>query len=154
MTQPTNNLEQFNNLVSVKYQLYNSLFTSLPFHRIEKTGVLLSLLMHQCEEGYRKKLNPTEIIDTFFATNSEYDTDEKKRSLLFRFIQYIERQVVLFDALEDAAFTQVHDMYGAGTLKQLELEVKQEQQEAALRSGSTCGASACRRHPPPALGGR
>jgi len=133
MTQPTNNLEQFNNLVSVKYQLYNSLFTSLPFHRIEKTGVLLSLLMHQCEEGYRKKLNPTEIIDTFFATNSEYDTDEKKRSLLFRFIQYIERQVVLFDALEDAAFTQVHDMYGAGTLKQLELEVKQEQQEAALR---------------------
>jgi phosphoenolpyruvate carboxylase len=133
MTQPANNLEQFNNLVSVKYQLYNSLFTSLPFHRIEKTGVLLSLLMHQCEEGYRKKLNPTEIIDTFFSSNTEYDTEDKKRSLLFRFIQYIERQVVLFDALEDAAFTQVHDMHGAGTLKQLELEVKQEQQEDSLR---------------------
>ena len=35
-------LQQFKNLVGIKFQLYNSLFTSLPFHRIEKTGILLS----------------------------------------------------------------------------------------------------------------
>ena len=33
-------LQQFKNLVGLKFQLYNSLFTSLPFHRIEKTGIL------------------------------------------------------------------------------------------------------------------
>ncbi|MEP6647125.1 MAG: phosphoenolpyruvate carboxylase, partial [Saprospiraceae bacterium] len=35
--------------------------------------------------------------------------------LLFNFIKYIERQVVLFDAAEDAAFDQLHDLDGPGT---------------------------------------
>ena len=35
--QSTRGLQQFKNLVGIKFQLYNSLFTSLPFHRIEKT---------------------------------------------------------------------------------------------------------------------
>ena len=38
-----NALQQFRNLVGIRFQLYNSLFTSLPFHRIEKTGVLREL---------------------------------------------------------------------------------------------------------------
>ena len=42
--QSTRGLRHFKNLVGIKFQLYNSLFTSLPFHRIEKTGILLSLL--------------------------------------------------------------------------------------------------------------
>ena len=37
-----------------------------------------------------------------------YTSDSEKHDLLFRFIQYAERQVVLFDALEDAAFTQLN----------------------------------------------
>ena len=37
-------LQQFRDSIVIKFQLYNSLFTSLPFHRIEKTGILLSLL--------------------------------------------------------------------------------------------------------------
>ena len=45
---------------------------------------------------------------------------------MFRFIQYVERQVVLFDALEDAAFKEIHDVFGIGTLKQLETKVSQE----------------------------
>ena len=32
-------LALYKNLVGIKFQLYNSLFTSLPFHRVEKTGV-------------------------------------------------------------------------------------------------------------------
>jgi phosphoenolpyruvate carboxylase len=38
---------------------------------------------------------------------------------LFRFIQYIERQVVLFDAIEDAAFPIVNNMDGVGTIRNL-----------------------------------
>ena len=52
--------------------------------------------------------------------------------LLFRFVQYIERQVVLFDALEDAAFPKLNDINGAGTLKQLESEVKKQGKELLL----------------------
>src|SRR5689334_6673340 len=113
-------LQQFRNTVGLKFQLYNSLFTSLPFHRIEKTGILLSLLLTNCEEGYKKKKSPQEIIDEFFARHTSYTDEKDKTDLLFRFVQYAERQVVLFDALEDSAFKYVNDMSGSGTLKQLE----------------------------------
>ena len=130
--QSSHGLQQFKNFVGIKFQLYNSLFTSLPFHRIEKTGILLSLLLNNCEEGYKMKLSPREIIDDFFAKHTVYRSQREKTDLLFRFIQYIERQVVLFDALEDAAFKEVHDTGGAGTLKHLELEILQNKKEAAL----------------------
>ena len=117
-------LQQFKNLVGLKFQLYNSLFTSLPFHKIEKTGVLLSLLAGNCEDGYKKNLSPVEIIEDFFNKHLNYNTEEQKLNLLFRFVQYAERQVVLFDALEDAAFPFVHDMNGTGTLKQLLADVE------------------------------
>ena len=52
--------------------------------------------------------------------------------MLFRIIQFVERQVVLFDALEDAAFTDVKDVAGAGTLKQLELDVIKNNKEKEL----------------------
>ncbi|MEY2596764.1 MAG: hypothetical protein RI965_2036, partial [Bacteroidota bacterium] len=35
----SNELAKFTKEVGIRYQLYNSLFTSLPFHRIEKTGI-------------------------------------------------------------------------------------------------------------------
>ena len=46
-------------------------------------------------------------------------TKESQINLLFRFIQFIERQVVLFDAVEDAAFPIVNNMEGVGTLRSL-----------------------------------
>src|ERR1700739_2150488 len=101
--QPSQGLQQFKNSVGIKFQLYNSLFTSLPFHRIEKTGILLSLLLNNCEEGYQKKQSPVEIIEEFFAKHTAYVKQKYKLYLLFRFTQFVERQVVLFDALEDAA---------------------------------------------------
>jgi phosphoenolpyruvate carboxylase len=118
-------LQQFKNHVGIKFQLYNSLFTSLPFHRIEKTGILLSLLLNFCEEGYKKKLSPVQIIEGFFEKHTAYTREQDKLDLLFRFIQYVERQVVLFDALEDAAFREVNDFNGVGTMKYLESEVLQ-----------------------------
>jgi phosphoenolpyruvate carboxylase len=122
-------LQEFKNLVALKFQLYNSLFTSLPFHRIEKTGVLLSLFLLQCEEGFGKGESPKEIIDDFLEKNTSYEKEDEWIDLLFRFVQYSERQVVLFDALEDAAFTHVNDVNGPGTLKQLCSQITQMQKE-------------------------
>jgi phosphoenolpyruvate carboxylase len=127
-------LQQFKNQVAIKFQLYNSLFTSLPFHRIEKTGILLSLLLTNCEEGYKKKLSPEAIIEDFFNRHTSYRNEQEKVDLLFRFVQYVERQVVLFDALEDAAFRLVNDMNGIGSLKHLENEVIQESKYKELEN--------------------
>ncbi|KIC95741.1 phosphoenolpyruvate carboxylase [Flavihumibacter solisilvae] len=112
-------LQQFKSEVALKFQLYNSLFTSLPFHRIEKTGILLSMLLNVCEEGYKKKKSPVQIMDEFFSMHTTYRNEQEQTDLLFRFVQYVERQVVLFDALEDAAFSKVNDLSGPGSLKQL-----------------------------------
>ncbi len=125
-------LQQFKNHVGIKFQLYNSLFTSLPFHRIEKTGILLSLLLNFCEEGYKKKLSPVQIIEDFFEKHTTYTREQDKLDLLFRFIQYVERQVVLFDALEDASFREVNDINGVGSLKYLESEVIQNGMQERL----------------------
>ena len=125
-------LERFRNLVGVKFQLYNSLFTSLPFHRIEKTGILLSLFLSVCEDGFKKKQSPKQIIEDFFNKHTSSLKEEDQLDLLFRFVQYAERQVVLFDALEDAAFREVNDMNGVGTLKHLESEVVQEKLQDKL----------------------
>ncbi len=61
-----------------------------------------------------------------------YANEKDRTDLLFRFVQYLERQVVLFDALEDAAFREVNDMNGVGTLKHIESEIIQNNQEEQL----------------------
>lgn len=125
-------LQQFNNYVALKFQLYNSLFTHLPFQRVEKTGILLSLFLSQCEEGYENGKSPQQIIDTFFEAQEKYGTEQEKLDLLFRFIQFTERQVVLFDAIEDAAFSKVNDLTGKGTLKHLQIQIAQNHKEKLL----------------------
>ena len=128
----SNTLAEFRNLVGTKFEMYNSLFTSLPFHKVEKTGILLSLFLLHCEEGFRNNQSPAEIIDSFFRQYTNYVSSKEQIDLLFRFIQYSERQVVLFDALEDAAFSATHDMEGSGTLKQLQTEVIQTSSQQQL----------------------
>jgi len=125
-------LQQFKNLVGIKFQLYNSLFTSLPFQRIERTGILLSVLLSNCEDGYEKKQSPEEILEQFFKSHTNYATDQQKIDLLFRLVQYVERQIVLFDALEDAAFAEVNDVNGSGSLKRLFNDVQVYRKEGEL----------------------
>ncbi len=125
-------LQQFKNLVGIKFQLYNSLFTSLPFHKIENTGFLIPILLLDCEEGYKNHQSPEAIIETFFSKQTNLHSNEEQLDLLFRLTQYIERQVVLFDALEDAAFAELHDLQGAGTLKHLSIEIDAKEKEKEL----------------------
>jgi phosphoenolpyruvate carboxylase len=128
-----NTLELFKNLVGIKFQLYNSLFTALPFHRVEKTGILLSLFLIHCEENFAKEESPEVIINYFLKQYTNYQTEKEQVDLLFRFVQYTERQVVLFDALEDAAFSAIHDTTGKGTLKHLQSEVLQYEAQEQLK---------------------
>jgi phosphoenolpyruvate carboxylase len=125
MTQIQSDLqERFEDEVALKFQLYNSLFLSLPFHGIEKTGALLTLFGQVCESGFEKGSSPKTIIERFFADNTTRSNESDRLNMLFRFVQYAERQVVLFDAIEDASFRHLHDMRGIGTLKHLTNAVK------------------------------
>ncbi|MBE7179405.1 MAG: phosphoenolpyruvate carboxylase, partial [Mucilaginibacter polytrichastri] len=98
---------QFENEVLTRYEVYNSLFLTLPFEQVKDTGILLPFFTTHCEDGIRNGLSPKEIIESFFARYEQYSRTDDRIELLFRFIQYIERQVVLFDAVEDAAFLKV-----------------------------------------------
>tara|TARA_R110002073_G_scaffold108336_5_gene243460 strand:+ start:30568 stop:33072 length:2505 start_codon:yes stop_codon:yes gene_type:complete len=90
---------------------------TLPFDTISNTGVLLPLFHEVCKNGFEEGKDPTEIIELFFKKYQENPTEKEKINLLFRFIQYIERQVVLFDAIEDASFPIINNMDGIGTLR-------------------------------------
>lgn len=116
-------VDRFEKEVDLKFQLYNSLFLSLPFHGIEKTGAFLTLFSQACEAGFAEGRTAIEIVDSFFSESTTARSEKERIDLMFRLVQYVERQVVLFDALEDASFRRLHDLKGPGTLKNLETEI-------------------------------
>jgi len=110
---------QFKKQVADKYTIYNSLFAALPYSGVANVGALLPILLQACEKGYEKEKSPAEIIDYFFSQHTDVSSEQEKLNHLFKYVQYIERQVVLFDAIEDAAFSSLHDVTGAGSLKSI-----------------------------------
>lgn len=110
---------QFKKQVADKYTIYNSLFAALPYSGVANVGALLPILLLACEKGYEREKSPAEIIDDFFSQHTDVSSQQEKLDHLFKYVQYIERQVVLFDAIEDAAFSSLHDVTGAGSLKSI-----------------------------------
>ena len=103
-------VEAFEKSVKNKFNLYNSLFLNLPYSRIENVGMLIPILYHAGNEGLNAGQDPKQIIDGFFATQTNLKTEKEQVDFLFRVIQYVERQVVLFDSVEDAALPGIREM--------------------------------------------
>ncbi|MCO6149473.1 phosphoenolpyruvate carboxylase [Flavobacterium sp. NRK1] len=114
---PATRIERFNEQVQLKYQLFNSIFMTLPFRAIDNTGSLLPLFSELCEEGYKENKSPEQIFNEFADKYLTDTSEEEKIGMMFRFIQYVERQIVLFDAIEDAAFTNLNNLEGNGSLR-------------------------------------
>ncbi|MFM9825877.1 phosphoenolpyruvate carboxylase [Flavobacterium sp.] len=112
-------IDRFNQEVLSKYHIYNSVFITLPFDSIDNTGVLLPLFTEVCDKGFKKQETPKEIVNFFDKKYLHSVSEEEKIDLMFRFIQYIERQIVLFDAIEDAAFPIVNNIEGIGSLRDI-----------------------------------
>ena len=125
--------ERFNDKVLSRFNLYNSIFSTLPYESIANTGVMLPLFENICVQGYDANKNPSEIVEEFFKLYMNDSDHSEKISLLFRFIQYIERQVVLFDAVEDASFSQINNLDGRGTLRSLKEEVESKNKKPDLK---------------------
>jgi len=109
----------FNNEVVTRFELYNSLFQTLPFYQVKDTGILLPFFSSHCEKEANKQLSPTAIIESFFKKYVPDIDNREQINRMFRFIQYIERQVVLFDAIEDSSFNKIGRADDTGTLQSL-----------------------------------
>ena len=116
--------ERFNDYVVSKFEIYNSLFLTLPFDSIPQTSLLLPLFSDFCAKGYEADLSPRQIVDRFFERFTQGMEGQNKHDLLFGFLKYIERQIVLFDAIEDAGFSYVNNMHGRGTLRYIKEATK------------------------------
>lgn len=111
------NVTAFNDLVLLRFKVYNSIFLTLGLDGVHRTGILLPLLKEHCAKGLSEVKAPNDIIESFFNLRKEYKTEENQIDQLFRFVQYIERQVVLVDALEDAAYQEVNNLNGNGSVQ-------------------------------------
>ncbi|MCH7403518.1 phosphoenolpyruvate carboxylase [Belliella kenyensis] len=118
--------------VAKRFTIYNSLFLDLPFSDINRTGTLLPILASKCEEGYQKDKTPKQIIQGFFDELMSKNSNDEQHDLLFKMVQYVERQVVLFDSIEDAAFDKIHDVKGKGSVKALIARVDNDRKREAL----------------------
>lgn len=119
-------VEKFRQIVENKFQIYNSLFMSLPYDKMSNIGMLLPFLYEESKEGYAAGKTPEDILDQFFANHTHLESEEDKLDLLFKIIQYIERQVVLFDSIEDAAFPKLHSESDKGTVQNIFERASQE----------------------------
>lgn len=106
---------------------------SLPYDKMTNIGMLLPFLYEESKDGYQEGKSPEEIVEEFFQKHTELETEEQKTELLFKIIQYIERQVVLFDSIEDAAFQQLHSESDPGTVLNLYERATQEHHLTAIR---------------------
>ncbi|MDF2434290.1 MAG: phosphoenolpyruvate carboxylase [Mucilaginibacter sp.] len=66
-----------------------------------------------------REVSPTAIIESFFKKYVPDIDHQEQINRMFRFIQYIERQVVLFDAIEDSSFSKIGRADDSGTLQSL-----------------------------------
>ncbi|MCH8533730.1 MAG: phosphoenolpyruvate carboxylase [Flavobacteriaceae bacterium] len=105
MNQREDKLELFRNQITNKYLIYNSLFTNLPNENIKHTGIYIPLLQKLSHRYYQEKKSPEQVIQDFFKQHTRVENKDEEFDFLFRMVQYIERQVVLFDSVEDASFS-------------------------------------------------
>ena len=125
-------LDQYHELVTIRYQLYNSLFLTLPYDELETVGNKLPLFAEYCAQELEQGISPKAAVETFLADQFDARDSDSATRILFRILQLVERQVVLFDALEEASFEATHEINGAGTLEHFLGQVKSKNKASEL----------------------
>ncbi|UII80533.1 phosphoenolpyruvate carboxylase [Flagellimonas sp. CMM7] len=110
-------LEEFKKSVTNKFNIYNSLFLTLPYRHIENVVMLVPLLFDQCEKGLKEGKTPQEILEIFFTNFVDIKDERERLDFMFRIIQYVERQVVLYDSVEDSAFSKLQEYSNSLSIK-------------------------------------
>ena len=70
-------IERFNEKVLSRFQIYNSLFLTLPFKTIKQTSLLMPLFAEHCRIEYEKNSNT--IMEAIRSGNFVYDVSGSAR---------------------------------------------------------------------------
>ncbi|AXA33523.1 phosphoenolpyruvate carboxylase [Francisella adeliensis] len=123
-------LENYKSEVELKYKMLNGLFLSTPLDKEHNATSRLATFSNICENELAKGKDPIEIIRSLYPDISE----EEKLQIFIKFIRYIERQIVLIDAIEEAAYAKTHDLNGEYSITRLTRRVERNCKENALTS--------------------
>lgn len=121
----------FDEYVATRYRLYSGLLLGLPYDLLQRVGRLLPVFAEHARKALAQAESPSRIVDRFFAEHPTL-TDVARDEALFLFLQLLERQVVLFDALEDASFSLIHDSAGPGSVSDLVAKVRRDSRQPDL----------------------
>ena len=105
-----NKKELFDKKIKLRYHLYSSFLANLPFKGVKRNALIFSLFKNQVEESFAKNFDNEDalsLIKSFFR--DQKITEEKVDDYLFKFIQILEREITLFDAIEDAMFHEINE---------------------------------------------
>ena len=69
-------LKLFEDLVELRYFLYNSLFLTLPFSTLSQYGKELPLFAERCKQRLENKEDPFKVIEDFFSQTLEIRDEE------------------------------------------------------------------------------
>ena len=58
-------IERFNEKILSRFQIYNSLFLTLPFKTIKQTSLMMPLFTDHCRKQYKVNTNPKDIVSSF-----------------------------------------------------------------------------------------
>ena len=129
---PSGTNSEYNQHVALKYQLYNSFFLTLPLGGVKDVGILIPVLAETCRTKLQQGETPKNIIEQFLKEQPNTKDQTAKFDFLFRVIQFVERQVVLIDALEDATFEDLNNLNGPGSISSLLTQAKEEKKTNTL----------------------
>ena len=131
-------LYAFEKEVKNKFDVYNSLFLNLPFRTVSNIGMFIPLLHHACQQGLDADRDPLAILDSFFSVHTGIKTEKEKIDFMFNVIQYVERQVVLYDSAEDAAFERLVQLDDHLSLKDCITLLKSKDKTCSLTDDLSC----------------
>lgn len=121
-------LENYKSQVELKYKMLNGLFLSTPLDKKHNANFKLATFSNICKNELNNGKDPIEIIENIYPEMSE----EEKLETFIKFIRYIERQIVLVDALEEAAYSKTHDLSGEYSITRLARRVERNNKQNTL----------------------
>jgi phosphoenolpyruvate carboxylase len=131
-------VKAFEQAVKNKFDVYNSLFLNLPFRGIGNIGMLMPLLQNVCRQGLDAGRDPLGILEAFFDLHTGIKTEQEKIDFMFHVIRYVERQIVLYDSAEDAAFEQLVQLEDHLSLKDCLTLLAVDEQSCSLSDDLSC----------------
>jgi phosphoenolpyruvate carboxylase len=120
--------------VEMRFQIYNGLLLNLPFDDAKNAAILLPVFTEYAQGRLEQGATPLEIVEGFFAEKIEVQDYQRLKDDLFRFLRLVERQIVLFDALEDSAYNKIHDAGGPGSLRDILNQVERAEKLPGLKA--------------------